>query len=138
MNHATTCKFCKLPITVTIDDDYAALGDPYKLIPLGACNHCSDVRVERRRLETKISMAVSRMVRAGKLDEDEKKEHAEGLSLLLKDYARMIARWHRKEGMCWDDEIVNSVMKFPEKWTEFLGRLWRMYRLWARQEELAV
>lgn len=135
MRHATTCKFCKNPITVTIDDDYAELGDPLKLLGLAACNTCADLRVERRGLERKIAFACNQVLRAGKMDDDERAEHAKGLSELLQEYAKMIARWHGKEGSCWDEAIVDAILSNPIKWGEVLGRLWTMYRQWESRGE---
>lgn len=50
-------------------------------------------------------------------------------------YAKMIARWHHKDGMAWDEECVNLLMDKPEKWNVIIGELWNLYKDWSRQSE---
>ena len=128
MNHATTCKYCRKPITVEIDDAYADLGDPHKLIPMAACNRCADIRVERRVLEAKVKFACM-MLHFGRKKFSETKVHDTRVVLerLLKQYANMIARWHFLEGMSWDDEALNLIMDKPDAWASVLKELWKMF-----------
>ena len=135
MKHATHCKFCQKPITLTIDDSYAELGDPLKLIGLAACNDCADVRVERRKLEAKIWLACEVVIRAGKMEGEERARHSEKLTKLTQDYAKMIARWHKKEGMVWDEALVDTIMEHPNQWGEFLSKLWAMFRQWQAAQD---
>lgn len=135
MKHSTHCKFCKMPITVEIDDDYAALGDPYKLVEKASCNACADVRVLRRVLEDRISRLATVYVSMLKPSEAFKASTRKSMTKLLESYARMIARHHRCDGMAFDEECVNVVMEHPSKWAEVLTGLWRMYRDWERSRE---
>jgi hypothetical protein len=134
MKHATNCKFCKKPITVTIDDAYAELGDPLNLIRIASCNECADIRVERRKLEGKIGFACDRVVRAGKMDEEERLEHYDGLRKLTQEYAGMISRWHHKEGLAWEEEVVRVIIDNPKQWREVISKLWTMFAQWQRKE----
>ncbi|MGC1452938.1 MAG: hypothetical protein WA830_23150 [Candidatus Sulfotelmatobacter sp.] len=129
MKHATHCKFCHKPITVSIDDDYAALGDPLKLLPLAACNRCADLRVLRRTLEKKVAILCGRLIfSSGKLDASALSKAKTGLAHWTREYARMIARWHSLEGLCWDEAIVEQLMEKPDTWGDALGRLWTMFK----------
>lgn len=136
MRHATHCKFCKAPITVEIDDEYSKLSDPYKLIPMAVCSPCSDIRVLRRKLERKVQIVCRVFQMAGKNATDELSEKTKkSLTALTQDYASMICRWHKLEGMAWDEECVSQLMEHPERWGEILGHLWKMFRQ-SRREEL--
>jgi hypothetical protein len=127
MKHATNCKFCKLPITIEIDDDYAALGDTFKLLPLSACNRCADLRVERRSVENKVAFICMMRHRDPKARENKKEQHREMLERLLKQYANMIARWNGMSGMCWDDAALDDIIERPGSWNKNLQTLWKMF-----------
>jgi hypothetical protein len=125
----TTCKFCRQPITVQIADSYDELSDPLKLLPLAACNHCADLRVERRKLESKIQFICKLREFGPKVPSPEKNRDTRSiLETHTKAYAKLIARWHEMDGMSWDEEVVNQIMDHPENWGEVLGRLWRMFK----------
>lgn len=139
MNFATHCKFCQKPITLEIDDAYAALGDPYKLLKKAACNECSDVRTSRRVLEERIGRVATVFAAIHRPGVLTKEETAKTLTILLQNYAQVIARWHHAQGMAWDDAAVDTIMENPNKWAEVLTNLWRMFRQWqaaqAKEQE---
>lgn len=138
MNHATNCQFCKRPITLEIDDSYAELGDIHKLIPMAACNRCADLRVERRTLEAKIKhVCMMRAFSKRKPSDEENEKATKVLTKLTQDYANMVARWHERQGMAWDEECVALLLEKPQQWFDILGNLWRMYRQWEAQGEPA-
>lgn len=129
MLHATSCQFCKLPITLEIEDGYAGLGDPHKLIPMASCNHCADLRVCRRTLEGKLRTVCRVIQMSGQNATDTLKSNTKkSLTRLTQDYAKMIARWHRLEGMAWDEECVNQLMEHPEQWGEIVSQLWKTFK----------
>ena len=129
MHIATTCKFCKIPITVHVDNDYAKLGDPYKLLPLACCNRCADLRVSRRVLEKKIGNICTQLMFAGRKVESAARDRARtGLTHWTKEYAKLIAKWHKMDGLCWDEAVVDQLMEKPETWGDVLGRLWTMFK----------
>lgn len=129
MNHATNCKFCKMPITVEIDDAYAELGDPYKLLPMACCNRCADLRLTRGVLEGKIKHAcLGLFQKKGMASREVVTRTREVLTKLTQGYATMIARWNHKEGMAWDEECVNMMMDKPEYWHKILAELWNLFR----------
>lgn len=133
MKHATNCKFCKKPITIEIDDEYSKLGDPLKIIGLAACNRCADLRVEKRNLEAKIRFTCMMRAASLKKPSETQDQKARGvLESLTKKYANMIARWHHKDGMAWDEECVNLLMEKPAQWGIIIGELWKLYNDWEK------
>lgn len=128
MKHATNCKFCKAPITLTIDDSYPLLRDPNKLLPLSACNSCADARVWRRKLENKIRFACRVLSVSGKHATTELlAKSRSSLTKLSQDYARMIAQWNKMQGMSWDEECVEQLMEHPDQWPDILSTMWKTF-----------
>lgn len=138
MKHATTCKFCHIPITLEIDDEYAALGDPYKLLRLACCNRCSDVRERKRILEDKIRKSAMALTSIRKPSQEVLETNRKNLNRLYRQYAENIARWHNCDGMAWDDAVTDFVMEHPGKWAEALSRLWQMFKQWQAQRNLEI
>lgn len=138
MKHAITCKFCHKPITVEIDDDFAKMWPELgkKLLAAASCNRCADLRVEKRHLEAKIKRAAMILHLSSKRDRAKLVESLrETFIEYTKQYANMIARWNNRDGMVWDEEVVNQIMEHPDNFGEFLGRLWRMFQSWQKQTE---
>jgi hypothetical protein len=134
MKHSTTCKFCHLPITIEVDDSYTR--DPYKIIPLACCDFCSDIRVERRGLEYGIAKVANLVLVSPKASKEAETARA-ALIRLTQKYAQMIARWHRMNGMAWDEEGVNLIMDKPRAWPDVLQVYWNMFRDWKKQQEVS-
>lgn len=124
----TTCQFCKKPITLEIADSYDEVSDPHKLIPLACCNHCADIRVERRSLEAKIKFICKmRLLDSSRATKAYEKDRS-ALEKLLKQYAHLIARWHFMDGMSWDEAALDLIMDKPAHWFDILGTLWRIFK----------
>ena len=127
--HGTTCKFCRKPITVEIAVSYAEIGDPLKIIPLAACDRCSDLREERRKLESKIRVVSMTYAAMGGSKSKEIASRYMGIfEKVLMDYANMIARWHFMDGKCWDDVAVQTIMEHPEAWPKVVQTLWVIFK----------
>lgn len=128
MNHQTTCKFCKKPITVQVDDAYAELGDVFKLLTLACCNRCADLRVKRRNLEDGIKKIVNPLIaKFGNASVEESNMARAALVTLTKKYTAMVADWLHSTTPWWDVTIVDSIMEKPDKWTLFIEQCWKMY-----------
>lgn len=145
MKVSLNCKFCKLPITVEIDDEYAQTHDRFKLLSYAACNHCADVRETRRSLTERIKRAAFAFAAMSNRKEADKDRARKIFSKLLTLYAANIAKSHRMEGMVWDDAVVEDMMECPGKWPDVLSLMHNMFNDWkrqrdaeARQKELAV
>lgn len=135
LTHALHCKFCQKPISVTVDDDYAKLGDPYKILPLACCNRCGDLREQRRALTDRVRRAANAFGAIHHPSENTVESARKGIGGLCKKYAELIAEWHNKDGCCWDEAVVETILANPNQWGEVLGRLWTMYRQWAKEQE---
>jgi len=141
MNFSTTCKFCHKPITLEIDDSYDVIADPHKLIPLSSCNHCADVRVSKRNLEERLKAQcyAIQLLKSARVPVPDKARS--NLEFLTKEYAKMVAKWNRNDGMLWDEGIVDALLARPQDWGPIVGRLWRMYKDWRQsqsQQEMPV
>lgn len=122
-----TCKFCHKTLEVECDDRYLQLGDPYKLIPLLACNACADVRILRRE-KTELLVRVCGQL-ACMDDETRRSETVRNrVKQAAQGYCRMIAAWHHASGMVWDDTIVEALIEQPRDLSGILNRCWRMFR----------
>lgn len=126
--HATHCKFCKIPITLEIADDYDVLADPRKLIPLASCNHCADLRVERRNIEGSLGSQCAAIGLIKSARKELPRNARINIDILTKQYARLIARWNRLEGMAWEEGIVDAILDDPHHWGDVAGRMWKMCR----------
>ncbi len=128
MKYGTNCKFCKKPITIEIDDAYAELGDPYKLLPMAACNRCADLRVQKRNIEGQLgSLCASISVAKGSKDGMPKNAKS-NVERLTKIYASLIARWNNLDGMAWEPGIVDAIIADPHHWGDISHRMWQMCR----------
>ena len=128
MKHATNCKFCQIPITLEIEDSYAALGDPMKLIPFAACNRCADLRVRRRIIESEIKRSVAPLIIAPIATAEQNSTARERLIPLTKKYATLIADWVGSKTSQWETSIPESIIENPEQWTNILSRLWKIHK----------
>ena len=136
MNYSTTCKFCKLPITVEVAPDYSIEHDPNKLLPLACCNLCADVRVAKRLLEAKLSKVMRTYQLLGSEPKPDRRNKTEAaLTKLTQEYARNISKWHKRQGCVWDAECVNMMLDKPERWPEILSVLWKLYRDWEKEQD---
>jgi hypothetical protein len=129
MKYATNCQFCKRPISPEIDDSYAALGDPFKILPMACCDPCHDMRVSKRDLERRVQFIARCIELAGaKLDATARAKFQDVLSILTQDYARLIARWHGMQGHAWSIECVEIILDKPQQWAAVMSGLWRFFR----------
>lgn len=138
MRYGTTCKFCKKPITIEIDDSYDVLGDPQKLIPLAACNHCADVRVKRRNLESALQRQCSAIQLLNSAGVKVPEKARKNLTYLAQQYAKMIADWNHTKDTAWDDAIVDALLQKPQDWGNIIARLWKMQGDWKQRQSSLI
>lgn len=128
MNKSLNCKMCHRPITVEINDDYASMGDPNKLLALATCNICYDYREKRKRIESGIGK-ICRMIQC-----TPPKARAEfittvvgSLQTLTKLHNTAVAGYF----LCtnyWDEEMVQMMTDKPEHWGNILSMTVKMLR----------
>lgn len=134
MKHATTCKVCKMPLTVEIDDAYAYLGgDPYKLIPLATCNRCFDYVIGKRsirrsiiKLASELVLARNSMVKPATLKKLEA-ESKDTFDMLSQRYAKVVSNyWHRP--YLWMEDFTEQLMATPDRIDAVLSGYEKLYR----------
>lgn len=130
MNHTTTCRFCHKPITLEIDDDYAALGDPLNVLKLAACDHCAVLRVNRKRLEEKIQRACSYLEFLGTSDAKQRSILRNILLSLSRKYGQLIVSWHNETGNFDSPVIAAKLADDPSNWKEHLSEYWSIFPQW--------
>lgn len=131
----THCQFCKKPITVEIDDGYDEVSDPYKLLPRACCNYCADLRVSRRGLEKKIQLMARAIQLSSPSDKEGRERISKTLTFATQEYAKLICKWHRMDGMIWDEGCVEAIIASPHKFGETLSRMWTAFKQWKKQHE---
>ncbi len=133
--HACECKMCKRKMVVSIDDDYAALGDPLNLLKLATCNRCADLRMRRSRIEDAIYKVCMMIIQTGTKPNAEGKPAKEAaivaneiLSRLTKQFALLVADWCGRSGMIWQPDFPLMLIENPDKWASILENYWRTFR----------
>jgi hypothetical protein len=131
------CKFCGKTLALQVDDSYADLGDPFKLVGMAACNRCADMRVERRKLEHEIrTFALGLIGLKGKARQDAESAAAPFLHKLLESWLDLAKRW-RGVAVEYDDGMLDSLLAKPEEYADVLMRMWTLAKHAAKQPELA-
>lgn len=134
MKHATTCKVCKMPLTVEIDDSYAALGgDPHNLIPLATCNRCFDYVTGKKEIRLRIIKLASELVFARDCRPGTKTlTQIEGKArqtfrVLSQRYAKVVSNyWHRP--YLWMEDFTEQLMATPDRIDAVLSGYEKLYR----------
>lgn len=138
MNHALNCKFCSKQILVQIDDAYAALGDPLKILHFASCNNCADLRERKRDLEERIKRHCIGLLQLGERVKPEHRAKAKiVLTALTQKYADLIAQWHNMSGRAWDEEFVELLLDKPGQWPKVLTGYWKHFRRVFQQAQAA-
>jgi len=106
------CKFCKKPGYPIVDDAYAALGDPFNLLKLYACNRCADHQTEVGRVMRRVKMFCELLIQKAVGPEDRPKVQ-ESLETLIKRYMRLYAEHYDLSLPMYDSAIVHSIMHSP-------------------------
>lgn len=114
-----TCKFCKRPLKLHFDDEYAKLRDPFGLMRLAACNRCGDYRAKRRGL----LMDLHRLCCIAAGSEKGKEACARGIEAALRAYSEMFAQYQVSTPPEFDSAILESVMSKPTEYAHVLGTI---------------
>lgn len=117
------CKFCGCSLSLSVDDDYAAAGDPAKLYPMAACNRCNDYETARRRLFYRMSKVLA-LLRVAQGEE----KLVELMRCLLKRYMRLVADHLRQPVPDWDEAILEAILSKPDRASDVIARIPAMFR----------
>jgi hypothetical protein len=135
MKHATTCKFCRKPLVLEIDDAYLELGDPLKIIPLAACDPCADVRNKISSIEMNIGKLCIALCRNP--SDDQIGRARKGLDTLCNQYAMAIAEVNHAEQYLADPEFAKWLAEKPGQWTQILSKYRQLCRTEFGKKELS-
>lgn len=101
-------------IEVEVAEDYSKLKDPYKLLAMAACDRCSDLREERRRILGDIDKIIFRLaVLKGQELLKFIAQISEPLAYLTKEYCKLAARWNGLETEVFDQGAVDAILNLP-------------------------
>jgi hypothetical protein len=113
--HECKCKLCHKPLTIEIDDAYAELGDPFKMLPTATCNRCFDLRERRIRIEGQVARASRMLIMQPKMDAAVRNKIRDGLRVATQAYARYVADLNFSGQIAWNEEFVDIIMEQPQK-----------------------
>jgi len=129
------CKFCGVPLRLDVDDDYAALGDPHKLIPLASCDRCADFRVKRRMLFERIASAVRLMCLMSSQDNQGKELAQDAIRMLLKRWLKLLSEYRHCNAPEWDESLLEAIVAKPQNLWDAVRRASMTVQA---QQEMAV
>lgn len=115
------CKFCGKPLSLVVDDDYAALSDPYRLMGGPSCDRCADYMTRRIALHESIQEACLALYRR-EVPGDMMVEFRDNLGRLVRRYVRQAARHHGVSDPGAGDEVIQAIMQRPRDFAEVLKR----------------
>lgn len=124
-NFPATCRLCKKPLVLSIDDSYSDMGDALKLLPMATCNPCFDNREQRRKFGTEIekscwqlhSLATSKNPKAKTI----RPQIREALEASTRGYAKAFAQFHHSTSALWDGQFVEMLMEKPSQWRKTIN-----------------
>lgn len=128
MIQPATCKFCKAPINLIIDDEYAAVGrDIFGLIKKAACNRCGDYVLARQAVKYRIKFLAENLAQKVVTAEDMPGVR-ETLTVLLKKMMRLYAEHHNLDLPDWDEMILENIVVRPRSFEDALSMLPKMFQ----------
>lgn len=127
MKLSAKCQYCSKPIELEIDDCYAELRDPYKLVPRLACNRCADFRAKRADIFDRIKRNCEWLHQGLVPDGDLRKAVQDTLRNLCNSYLRLLAKHRGEEVPKWDEEILHTLMGKPDEWKSVMGQMLRLF-----------
>ncbi len=127
MNVEAKCKFCGKSLVLEIDDDYAALGDPFKLMQLASCNRCGDFREKRRKLMEQIKFNCM-MLLGGGIKKEALPKTREILVGQIQRYMRLLAEFKDQNVPDWDSALIDDIMEKPGNYALILGQVPKMFQ----------
>lgn len=128
MRKETTCKFCRKPVFIEIDDEYAKLGDPMNLIRLAACNRCADLRDEKRKLEDKINVLCTWLLQLSEPGRIKARDKAlASFTRVTEKYASLVASWLNGQKY-FDSSFPESLFNRPDDWPNIISAYWKICR----------
>lgn len=122
------CRYCGIPISLTVDSDYKELGDPYDLIQMAACDRCANYRSKIRpiyeSIRTHCMWGEQKLYNTPIL----KEKAVENLRGLLAAYINLLATHrHLTPGQV-DEGIIEGLMNHPAEFVKIMRRVSAAYQ----------
>lgn len=130
MKHPTNCKICHKPMLVEADEDYIAMGDPAKLLPLATCNRCYDLRDRRIRAESSIERQCYALAIVKRPVSDMVAKFTVSLTAATQAYVRWFCDFHNLTPWqnCWSEDFVRMLIERPRNWHQILQNYRKQFR----------
>jgi hypothetical protein len=130
--HAVHCKMCKKPFSVEVADDYAALGDQFKLLPMACCNRCYDYVTGKRNVTKRIfevchELQLARISIRPDKRADKEKLFSETLAILTKKFGVIVSEYYNCNYF-WGPEFVDQLFEFPDRAGTILNNYMTTYK----------
>jgi hypothetical protein len=112
----TKCQFCGAELSLEVDDSYAQIGDPYKLLGRASCNRCARLRERRRSITEGLSQLCHQLAHCPLSDRAEVVTSlSPALRSMLMAYVGLMEDWKNGEAGEWDESILQAVISSPNK-----------------------
>lgn len=138
MKKNTTCKFCRIPLTLAMDDDYAALGDPFKLVKFAACNRCADYQETHRRLHAAIGATCYQLMITKASDKPRLEQLRDILLKSTRRFAQLVCDYVKAATLNWSEDLVDELMKKPRFFPRILADYVRVTRRAFSQSQMSA
>jgi hypothetical protein len=120
------CKFCQRPVSLVISDDYP--GVFAALVPLAACNRCSDLKERERRITEALESACARVLGNRRPSKEWLEKERDIMTKLSKAYVRFVGEWCGVPELGWEEDLVNQLMEHPAQIGAITRTIWTTAR----------
>lgn len=128
MKQSTHCRFCHIPMSVDIDENYDRTGDPLQIMKLATCNRCADLRTRFNGIRNAIKNLCMVLVQTNKLSEEDQEKTTRAMTVLFERYAKLIADWNKVPIPTIDPTVIKTLIANPGRFEIFLRNIWDQYR----------
>ena len=119
--HSAACKFCQLPVTLTVHPDAFEMFSMEIWLKLAACNRCADYHMRRNIITTAIQrLAIMARTVSQSFGDEERDQALSKCRSKLTDLTRKLATnaaSHYRNGFTWESDWVEQLLTQPDKAT---------------------
>lgn len=130
MKVLATCKVCRNPVILVVDDAYMELGDPNNLIPMACHDPCAWKVLEHMKLLegfAKVCMDLYWSIHVN--EKTNREEWRENVTYLTKRYCEWMAKSNGMSGTDWQEDFVNMILERPGQWHKILDEYRKQWRI---------
>lgn len=119
------CKACGKPLSLQVDQSYAELGDPYRLVQGAVCNRCGMTELRRRGIEDNIRrICLGINAAAPACQAGLKEQGRDVLVQLVEQYCQVAGRAFNAT-LPFDLVLVEDLLQSPGRYELVLQRIWK-------------